>query len=223
MGLILLQTTRPYQYHRGHNLTIAFSDGLNGCVTANSSSSLAFTTPDIPMIRECFNLDELFARNNATSHTIEEPLRYTSFQNYTFSYAVSGLQQGYNPNTNYSQLWYHQNNQTSQGSSEKFKSGKGATLQLTVYSDRDCHAGLGSLPRTLEPWIGWTCQSEPQGQCDTVPISIKSFQIVDAAPVNAGYPKCWNKAILGSASSVKIGGSGHWAVLLVVLCIVGVW
>jgi hypothetical protein len=72
---------------------------------------------------------------------------------------------------------------------KKFKSGMGARLQLTVYSDRDCHAGLGAEPRTLEPWIGWTCQSGPRGQCDIIPISIKSFQIVDAAPVNAGYSK----------------------------------
>jgi hypothetical protein len=140
------------------------------------------------MTRECFNLDELFARNNASSHTIEEPIPNNSFQNYTFSYAVSGLkEQGYNPNTNYPQLWYYQNNQTE---GEKFKSGKGATLQLTVYSDRNCHAGLGSEPRTLEPWIGWTCQSELKGQCDTVPISIKSFQIADAVQVNAGTVGC---------------------------------
>jgi hypothetical protein len=163
----------------------------------------------------------IFAADNASSHTISTSIPNNSFQNYTFSYAVSGLGQGYSTNTNYSQLWYYQNNQTSQG--ERFKSGKGANLQLTIYSDRNCHAGLGAEPRTLEPWVGWTCQSDPKGQCDTVPISIKSFQITDASVVNAGHPRCWNKAILGSASSVKIGGSYYWAVLLVVLCVVGVW
>jgi hypothetical protein len=173
------------------------------------------------MTRECFNLDELFAATNTSSHTIEEPIPNNSFQNYTFSYTVSGLEQGYNPQTNYSQLWYYQNNQTNQG--EKFKSGMGATLQLTVYSDRNCHAGLGSEPRTLEPWVGWTCQSDVNGQCDIIPISIKSFQIADAAAVNAGYPKCWIKAVLGSASSVKMGGCYHWVGLLAVLCVVAIW
>jgi hypothetical protein len=204
-------------------LTIAFSSGLKGCVTASSPDSLAFTTSNIPKIRECFNLDEVFAANNASSHSISTSILNSSFRNYTFDYAVSGLEQGgYNVNTNYSQIWYYQNNQT-QGA--KFKAGKGATQQLTVYSDRDCHAGLGSAPRTLEPWLGWTCQSDPQGQCDTVPISIKSFQVTDASTVNAGYPKCWDKAVMGSASSVKIvGSSSYWgAVLLVVLCVIAVW
>jgi hypothetical protein len=42
--------------------------------------------------------------------------------------------------------------------------------------------------------------------------------------VNRGYPKCWDKAVMGSASSIKILGSSYWgAVLLVVLCVVAVW
>ncbi|THX55500.1 hypothetical protein D6D06_04855 [Aureobasidium pullulans] len=100
----------------------------------------------------------------------------------------------------------------------KIGAGQDAARQLSVYSGRDCHSINGSELQTLEPWIGWTCQSEAGGQCDTVPISIKSFLIADASLINNGYPKCWDDAVMGGTSRARV--ASLWMVGVVVVAAV---
>lgn len=91
--------------------------------------------------------------------------------------------------------------------------GRNAARQLTIFSDQNCKQGLGSEPRTLEPWIGYTCQSDEGGQCDTAPTSVKSFMLADAGHVNKGFPQCWEFAYPGKAATGR-RGVGVLAVLV---------
>lgn len=150
----------------------------------------------VPYTSICFNLDELFTEGNH-SGVIQQSLALQS-QPTNFTWSSLG-NENYDAQANYSQLWYQQEN-----ISGKIGAGQDAARQLSVYSGRDCHSINGSEPRTLEPWIGWTCQSEVGGQCDRVPISIKSFLIADASSINKGYPKCWDAALMGQASTAKM-------------------
>lgn len=106
----------------------------------------------------------------------------------------------------------------SRPTSQEIGAGQDAARQLSVYSGRDCHSINGSELQTLEPWIGWTCQSEAGGQCDTVPISIKSFLVADASSINNGYPKCWDDAVMGGTSRARV--ASLWMVGVVVVAAV---
>ncbi|THW90557.1 hypothetical protein D6D15_04483 [Aureobasidium pullulans] len=161
----------------------------------------------IPYYSVCFNLDELFTENNNTGIVQQSEILQSRPTN--FSWSASG-NENYNLLANYSQVWYQQTNITG-----KIGAGQDAARQLSVYSGRDCHSINGSELRTLEPWIGWTCQSEAGGQCDTVPISIKSFLIADASSINNGYPKCWDDAVMGGASRARVASLWIVGVVLV--------
>lgn len=160
---------------------------------------MTFSTYMDPYYSVCFNLDELFAQNNY-SGVIQQSSSSLQSQPTNFSWAAFG-NENYNARANYSQLWYQQENVTG-----KIGAGRDAARQLSVYSGRDCHSINGSEPRSTEPWFGWTCQSEAGGQCDQVPISIKSFLIADASSINRGHPKCWDAALMGQASTASIPG-----------------
>ncbi|KAG9524356.1 hypothetical protein KCV07_g1882, partial [Aureobasidium melanogenum] len=181
----------------GINLTVTFSDHESGtCANTTQGQGITFSTYMVPYTSVCFNLDDLFAENNH-SGVIQQGLALQS-QPTNFSWSAFG-NENYDSQANYSQLWYQQENVTG-----KIGAGQDAARQLSVYSGRNCHSINGSEPRTLEPWFGWTCQSEVGGQCDQVPISIQSFLIADASSINSGYPKCWDAALMGETSKATV-------------------
>lgn len=110
----------------------------------------------------------------------------------------------YDPQTNYSTVWYQQTTNIT----DKVGAGQDAARQFNVYSGRDCKQGQTPDQTTLEPWIGYSCQSESGGQCNTASISIKSFRLDDARRMNKENPKCWDFAYMGSAARTTGAGDG---------------
>ncbi|KAG2170876.1 hypothetical protein VTO58DRAFT_103460 [Aureobasidium pullulans] len=209
--LTLLFTQCRAQSSNGINLTVTFSEnGSGSCADTSTGQGITFSTAMIPYYSVCFNLDELITENNNTGIVQQSEILQNRPTN--FSWSASG-NENYNLLAKYSQVWYQQTNITG-----KIGAGQDAARQLSVYSGRDCHSINGSELRTLEPWIGWTCQSEAGGQCDTVPISIKSFLIADASLINNGYPKCWDDAVMGGASRARF--ASVWTVGVVVVAAV---
>ncbi|KAH0337331.1 hypothetical protein KCU81_g8148, partial [Aureobasidium melanogenum] len=165
------------------NLTVSFSPAtLDNCASNGSTEAIIFTTSSIPLSYQCFNIEDLFGSSNASpswgSRTTESASRtYTSEE---ISRRVFNAN-SYSAQTNYSRIWYQQQNFTSP------KQGEDAARIF------ECLAAET------------TCQSSGNGECYEAPYNIGSFQIGSAAAVNSGAKKCW-VASTGSAAE-RFSGS----------------
>jgi hypothetical protein len=117
----------------------------------------------------------------------------------------------YSAQTNYSRLWYQQQNVTSPSQ------GQDAARIFEVFSGRDCRQ-TNSSTEAVYPVLGWTCQSSAGGDCYEAPYNIMSFQVGSAAMINAGSKKCWVASTGMAADRVGSGSAatavGFMAVLL---------
>lgn len=106
----------------------------------------------------------------------------------------------YNPQANYSGVWFQQMNLTSDQAEE----GKPAGRWLAVYAFPNCEqqskANGGDDPIEDAPWFTHDCQTGPDGECHTVPNSVQSFAIRSTEVVS---DKCENWAYLGGATTMQ--------------------
>lgn len=110
-------------------------------------------------------------------------------------------QELYDPNANYSRVWYQQVNQTGA------KEGKEASWVFYTYAFPDCEqVGLGiEDPYEVSPWFETSCQTGPDGQCRTTPKPIRSFGINRSDKYNVNHDGCEMWAKLGNADKLGKG------------------
>ncbi|KAG9664404.1 hypothetical protein KCU95_g828, partial [Aureobasidium melanogenum] len=181
------------------NLTFSFSPAsLDTCASNGSAKAITFTTSSVPPTYQCFNIEDLFASSNTSSTYGSRTTQQSSITSYEeISWRIFNAD-AYSTQTNYSRIWYQQQNVTSPAQ------GEDAARIFEVFSGRDCHQ-TGSSNETVYPIWGWTCQSSASGECYETPYNIMSFQIGSAAAVNSAVKKCW-VASTGAAAE-RSGGS----------------
>lgn len=171
-------------------MTVAFfPDGDEASCQANDTSKGLFFTTDAPpnFSAVCFNVSDLFTQENDTG--IAQALmpardRDGNILN-TLSWSLENRDL-FDPQANYSRVWYRQQNQT-------ITVGEGASFIFQVYAFPDCEQlGGRELDEDQYPWFLTNCQTEDGGKCRTVPYSIQSFGISEAA-----WPTCASWAYKG--------------------------
>ncbi|KAG9661722.1 hypothetical protein KCU64_g2391, partial [Aureobasidium melanogenum] len=151
------------------NLTLGFSAN-------DGKGNVTFSTSEAPSSVTCFNLAEIFASNASSER----------------SYTVSNTQD-FNPQTNYTSLFYQQLNESINGDASGVGTGKDAARVVEVFPEEDCREADGLS------WYGFSCQNA-EGETYVVPGGVKSFSVVSRAD-SANQDHCWVLAKQGAAST----------------------
>lgn len=162
----------------------------------------------------CYNLDELFA-GNSTAPTNARDYSDVEARNPLGATALNSA--AWDPQANYSRIWYQQTNESLPGDTG---SDKMAARQLTVYPERDCRQGKGNPPVELgmAAYYSWNCQSEAKGSCYSTPQEIKSFYVRSAADFLGKWDdKCWEMEARGAAAGLNVAGGWYLAMLMAVV------
>lgn len=175
------------------------------CEKGAYTDGFLLTTNTLPFSFTCFNLADIFAPNSSS----------VGFQNGTDGItpldpdAVNGVHYQirrpdgrFDPNGNYSNVWYEQYNST------ELDEGKDASWVVHFYAFEDCEQQeQGHDEREPEdfPWFETSCQTEVGGQCREVPNTVRSFGINSGANYNARHGGCEEWAFLGGANGVMPG------------------
>ncbi|KAK6004695.1 hypothetical protein QM012_008557 [Aureobasidium pullulans] len=187
------------------NLTFSFSPAtLDNCASNGSAEAITFTTSSVPLLYQCFNIEDLFASSNTSSSYGARTTQSTS-GTYTYeqiSWRIFNAD-AYSTQTNYSGIWYFQQNFTWPAQ------GEDAERIFEVFDAKDCHQ-TGPTNDSIYPILGWTCQSSAKGDCYEAPYNIRSFQIGSAAGINSKIKKCWIAST--GAAAERFGGSSRTAV-----------
>ena len=183
-------------------------DTQANCDTTNDTSQgITFSTGGIAqerMMAQCFNMDEVFTANttesrNLTSSYYNSPALSGINPQVIFSWSTSNKSK-FNPNTNYSRVWYQQNNDGNTQSTIG-EVGDGGMQSLRVFTDRDCR-------ETSQPTSDsdiFNCLTEVSGICNTASYIVKSFYIAKG-PGKDG--KCTIPKSAGVLSGVGQRGMG---------------
>ncbi|KAK2827826.1 hypothetical protein FQN49_007301 [Arthroderma sp. PD_2] len=181
------------------NLTVSFfADDQEECPANDTSQGITLTTSTVPYGYTCFNVTDIFSQPNKTGfqnatqevHNINQPNGiYWLLQN----------QENFDPQSNYSSVWYEQVNKTGEA-----VAGREGSWVLFFYPFPNCEqVGGDGLNEDEYPWFETSCQTMPGGQCRTVPHPIKSFAILSAAGYNQVHKPCETWAFKGAATSLK--------------------
>lgn len=166
------------------------------CKQDNIAKAASLTTNTIPSGFVCFNLTDLFTQpsDNGSQGVWKIP-DDTPSQGVDY---LLGNRDSYNADTNYTNVWYQQVNQTGDGDTN---SGADGTWVFYTYAFADCVQNGGDAfdPKDY-PWFETSCQTKDGGDCQQLPQPLKSFAIGPAASYNAGHGKCEVWAKLGAAS-----------------------
>lgn len=200
------------------NLTLTFADdSTDSCSTSNnaSASAVTFSTSSIPNGFVCFNLNETFTANRSSGVVTSGHTDYPAIDWITHNGA------GFDPNANYSRIWYQQTNATG---TDGAGAGKLAARYLLVYPGYNCNQVSDYTTRSI---YLQSCQSDVGGQCNTAWYSVASFQIApgDSAP-RSGFGIGDGGCIDFYGETLKDGGanavSGSLRAAIVAAVIVGV-
>ncbi|CZT22321.1 uncharacterized protein RCC_08190 [Ramularia collo-cygni] len=199
------------QLPSSYNLTVSFFPEGNidneNTTTCPSTEPVTFSTGSLPIERRsvCFNLPDLFASNNTLNSS--GIYNYIGRDGYSIptnvSYTLTNAQ-AWDPTANYSRIRYTQTN----GSEDQ--RGELAAGMFQTYPGLGCvEEGIPGLDvnETLNPWIRWSCQSSPGGDCHTVPYRIKSFLWLSSAN-RAGDEECVDAGVYGNAGSRMVVRNG---------------
>ena len=164
------------------------------CKYIGATRTVTFTTASIPLVSHCFDVEELFG-GNATQ----------GFVNQTRNIAPPGTGEAgihwqlnnidtYDSQANYSTLLYRQ--YVKDSGNDNQKPGMFADRGVTLYAAKGCSDLDPSADRILD-WYGLNCWSEIEGDCNTLPWSIGSFNM--HAPSDNEQGTCWVFAKNGDA------------------------
>lgn len=197
------------------NITVAFFPTTEEatCKEDNIANAASLTTSTIPTDFVCFNLTDLFTQSsdNGSQGLWKIPDDTTS-QGVDYLLSNRG---SYNANTNYTNVWYQQVNQTGD-----IKSESDGTWVFYTYAFEDCIQNGGDAFELNDyPWFETSCQTEEGGECQQLPQPVKSFAFGPAAGYNANHGKCEVWAKMGGASTLNRRSS----VLLVVAATMAVF
>jgi hypothetical protein len=110
-------------------------------------------------------------------------------------WVVSNLD-NYDSNTNYTNVWYEQNQVTG-----KVEEGVNGRWVFYTYAFEGCQQlGKEHFDHDKNPWFETSCQTKDGGQCRTVPNPIKSFALNLATDYNKGHGGCETWAYMGMRS-----------------------
>lgn len=173
----------------------------DSCSFDDTSSALAFTTSSIPVIQHCFNFEDLMSGNasqgfvnqtgnlGAGSWNDGDKGIYWTLQNHD----------SYDPSRNYSSVLYRQHI-TNPG--DKQHPGEYSRVRVNLYGGENCTQKDPNSNTTLFPWYGFSCWSEDQGSCGTMPFRVASFYVFPAPRQEDQQGKCWVFAEEGAGTSV---------------------
>jgi hypothetical protein len=175
------------------------------CKPEDIAKAISLTTDTIPSAFTCFNLTDLFTQSSDNGYNDDvwkTPDNQPTFGvNYTLSNRGS-----FKAGTNYTNVWYHQANQTAKADEE-------GTWVFYTYAFEACiQNGGDAFALDDYPWFETSCQTKDEGECRQVPQTVKSFAIGPAAPYDARHGKCEVWATMGAASTLN----GRNSALLVV-------
>ncbi|OBT63562.1 hypothetical protein VE03_07043 [Pseudogymnoascus sp. 23342-1-I1] len=181
------------------NITVAFFPNSEEatCKKDNIANAASLTTDTIPTGFVCFNLTDLFTQpsDNGSQGVWKIPDDMTS-QGVDYLLSNRG---SYSADTNYTNVWYQQVNQTGD-----IKNEAAGTWVLYTYAFADCVQNGGDAYNPEDfPWFETSCQTKDGGECQQLPQPVKSFAIGPAAAYNAGHGKCEVWAKLGGASALN--------------------
>ncbi|KAH0279971.1 hypothetical protein KCU91_g1372, partial [Aureobasidium melanogenum] len=192
----------------GANLTLRFfrESQLGQCGYSNSSEALTFTAESVPLqgLGHCFNLADIFQGTSQGFINQTANLGYGS--GYTGEPGQAGIHwqvenmDKFDVQANYSSVLYHQYNPD--------------------VIDKENAPGSYAA-RTLLPWYGLSCWTEPEGTCHTLPYKIASFSIQAEDDKDEQHGKCWVFAEMGGAAGLHI--SFHAILSLLVGTLAAVW
>ncbi|KAG9603284.1 hypothetical protein KCU77_g1204, partial [Aureobasidium melanogenum] len=189
------------------NLTFSFSSAtLDKCASNGSAEAITFTTSSVSPSYQCFNIEDLFASSNTSSSYGARTSQQSSISYEEISWRIFNAN-AYSPRTNYSRIWYQQQNVTSP------TQGEDAERIFEVFDSRDCYQ-TGPTNETVYPILGWTCQSSANGECYEAPYNIRSFQIGSAWSVNSGAKKCWTASTGVAAERLRTAAAVGAAAVL---------
>lgn len=189
-------------------LTVIFSEGAPSDDSAKkncdqniprgdnntNSITILFHTAFIPALDTCFNLSETFTHPNITYSTAgygcatSEPCGV----NYTLSGASN-----FSPTANYSNVYFQYPSIGDEGPDSI------GNIAFQTYGGENCLQGIPEPDDgvSIYPWVEWSCHSE--GNCSTVPYSVKSFVIRPVTDAEEKDGRC----VLHEAQ----GGGGEFA------------
>ncbi|KFY07508.1 hypothetical protein V492_07080 [Pseudogymnoascus sp. VKM F-4246] len=182
------------------NITVAFfpTSEEATCKQDDVAKAVSLTTDSIPSGFVCFNLTDLFTQPSDNGY--QEFLKDAQFTtpnegvNYTLSNRGS-----YVANTNYTNVWYQQVNQTGD-----IKEGADGTWVFYTYAFADCIQNGGDAFELKDyPWFETSCQTKDGGKCQQLPQSVKSFAIGPGDTYNAIHGQCEAWATMGGASALN--------------------
>ncbi|KAI5359849.1 hypothetical protein Slin14017_G094100 [Septoria linicola] len=175
----ILLSTAVYAQESSSHLTMTFSpNNLSTCADRHSSQGITFTTSSIPLVPECFNLDEIFT-SNTSSGLILQPIAGGN-DPYQLTWKVHN-RQIYDPNANYSRIRYQQTNGTGE-----IPEGAAAGRRFNAYPGRDCAQGEDEVTGERQWGYEMSCQSSQEGSCHETGLGIRSFLVAGATDANEG-------------------------------------
>jgi hypothetical protein len=189
---------------RSQNITLRFfQNGQDdSCHYRDSSHVLTFTTSSIPVISHCFDFSDLFGGNASQG-----------FVNQTWNLGPNvwgeagihwqlGNVETFDLKGNYSSVLYRQH--ITNPARDDQNPGKYADRRVTMYGGKDCSQIDPSSDKTLLPWYGFSCWSEDNGSCGTLPYNIASFSIQPGPDDKDRHGTCWVFAKEGAAARVYL-------------------
>ncbi|KFZ13716.1 hypothetical protein V501_03558 [Pseudogymnoascus sp. VKM F-4519 (FW-2642)] len=201
--LLLTLTSFPTLKRQGNgNITVSFfpTSEKATCKQDNIANAVSLTTSSIPTGYVCFNLTDLFTQPSDTGSQIVWKIpddAPTQGVDYLLSNRAS-----YNTDTNYTNVWYQQVNQTGD-----IKPDADGTWVLYLYAFADCiQNGGDAFDLNDFPWFETSCQTKDGGECQQLPQPVKSFAIGPAAKYNAGHGQCEVWAKFGGAEMLNRRG-----------------
>lgn len=167
------------------------------CKQDNIANAASLTTGTIPTGFVCFNLKDLFTQpSDNGSQGVWKIADDAPSQGVDYLLSNRG---SYDADTNYTNVWYQQVNQTG-----NIKPGEDGTWVLYTYAFADCvqNGGDAFEPKDF-PWFETSCQTKDGGECQQLPKPVKSFAIGPATSYNAGHGQCEVWAKFGGASTLN--------------------
>ncbi|KAH7363450.1 hypothetical protein B0T11DRAFT_298708 [Plectosphaerella cucumerina] len=184
--------------------TLYPSDAGDTC-EEGGKGGLTLTTRTVPRVLTCIDVEAMFSSNNRTgflndtsSHLVTDPDGFDESRlpppGIDF-YIPSGLGD-YNASKNWTNLWFRQRNATGDGETEEGELGRWI---ITTYANNECIR----TNVTETPWYETSCQTDEEGQCESVSYSIKSIGMRPFDGKNGDFADgCQEWGRVGAAASL---------------------
>ncbi|ORY16600.1 hypothetical protein BCR34DRAFT_556887 [Clohesyomyces aquaticus] len=194
------------------NITLRFfqNSAADSCAYSNSSAALTFTTESIPIISRCFDFADLFS-GNATQGFVNQTgnLAPGTIGEAGIRWQLENVDK-FDTQANYSRVLYRQH--ITNPANDDDKPRHYADRRVTVYGGKGCTEKDPSSNETLLPWYGFSCWSEDEGTCGTLPYSIASFSVQPGPDDKNKDGTCWVFAERGAAAHLSLSSQAMMAV-----------